>query len=73
MALQARGESLSGQAVRWVTDSQSAVTILKVGSMKPRCHAVAVAGLGFWYMCTTSHSPVSGCRLLPQRSWLLMT
>ena len=42
MALQARGESLSGQAVCWVTDSQSAVTILKVGSMKPRCHAVAV-------------------------------
>ena len=31
MALQARGESLSGQAVRWVTDSQSAVTFLKVG------------------------------------------
>ena len=31
MALQARGESLSGQAVRWVADSQSAVTFLKVG------------------------------------------
>ena len=42
MALETRGESLAGQAVRWVTDSQSAVTILKVGSMKPRCHAVAV-------------------------------
>ena len=38
----ARGESLFGQAVCWVTDSQSAVTILTVGSMKPRCHAVAV-------------------------------
>ena len=42
MAVETRGESLAGQAVRWVTDSQSAVTILKVGSMKPRCHAVAV-------------------------------
>ena len=42
MALQTRGESLFGQAVRWVTDSQSAVTILTVGSMKPWCHAVAV-------------------------------
>ena len=42
MALQARGESLFGQAVCWVTDSQSAVTILTVGSMKPWCHAVAV-------------------------------
>ena len=42
MALRARGESLRGQAVRWVGDSQSAVTILMVGSMKPRCHAVAV-------------------------------
>ena len=28
--------------MRWVGDSQSAVTILMVGSMKPRCHAVAV-------------------------------
>ena len=48
MAIETRGESLAGQAVRWVTDSQSAVTILKVGSMKPRCHAVAVRvwGLG---------------------------
>ena len=42
MALQARGESLFGQAVRWVTDSQSAVTILTVSSMKPWCHAVTV-------------------------------
>ena len=42
MALQARGESLHGQLVHWVSDSQSAVTILTVGSMKPRCHAVAV-------------------------------
>ena len=42
MGLQARGESLRGQAVRWVGDSQSAVTIIMVGSMKPRCHAVAV-------------------------------
>ena len=43
MALQARGESFCfGQVVRWVTDLQSAVTILTVGSMKPWCHAVAV-------------------------------
>ena len=42
MAVETIGESLAGQAVRWVTDAQSAVTILKVGSMKPRCHAVAV-------------------------------
>ena len=42
LALQARGESLYGQSVRWVSDSQSAVTILMVGSMKPRCHAVTV-------------------------------
>ena len=28
--------------MRWVGESQSAVTILMVGSMKPRCHAVAV-------------------------------
>ena len=43
LALQARGESLRGQFVHWVGDSQSGVTILMVGSMKPRCHAVAVA------------------------------
>ena len=42
MALRARGESLRGQAVRWVGHSQSAVTILMVGSMKPRCHSVTV-------------------------------
>ena len=42
MALRVRGESLRGQSVCWVGDSQSAVTILMVGSMKPRCHAVAV-------------------------------
>ena len=42
MALQARGESLRGQLVRWIRDSQSAVTIITVGSMKPRCHAVTV-------------------------------
>ena len=42
MALQVRGGSLRGQCVRWIGDSQSAVTILMVGSMKPRCHAVAV-------------------------------
>ena len=41
-ALQARGESLRAQSVHWVGDSQSAVTILMVGSMKPRCHTVAV-------------------------------
>ena len=28
--------------MHWVEDSQSAVTILMVGSMKPRCHSVAV-------------------------------
>ena len=37
MALVVKGESLRGQSVRWVGDSQSAVTILKVGSMKPSC------------------------------------
>ena len=42
MALQARGESLRGQSVHWVGDLQSAVTILMVGSMKPRCHTVTV-------------------------------
>ena len=42
LALSVRGESLRGKAVCWVGDSQSAVTILMVGSMKPRCHAVAV-------------------------------
>ena len=41
MALQARGESLRVQSVHWVGDPQSAVTILMVGSMKLRCHAVA--------------------------------
>ena len=42
LALQVRGESLRGKAVRWVSDSKSAVTILTVGSMKSRCHAIAV-------------------------------
>ena len=42
LALQARGESLRRQSVRWVGDSQSGVTILMVGGMKPRCYAVAV-------------------------------
>ena len=42
MALQTRGESLSGQSVCWIGDLQSAVAILMVGSMKPRYHAVTV-------------------------------
>ena len=42
MALPARGESLRSQSVRWVGDLQSDITILMVGSMKPRCHAVTV-------------------------------
>ena len=41
IALLTRGQSLRGQKVRWNCDSQSAVTILKVGSMKPKCHMVA--------------------------------
>ena len=43
MGLQARGESLTGSvcALGWET-SQSGVNILMVGSMKPRCHAVAM-------------------------------
>ena len=34
MTLSARGESLRGQTVCWVCDSQSAITILKVGSIR---------------------------------------
>ena len=41
IALSVRGQSLQGQSVRWNCDSQAAVTILRVGSMKSNCHAVA--------------------------------
>ena len=41
MALQARGESLIDQYVCWVDNSQSAVIILMMDSMKQRSHAVS--------------------------------
>ena len=68
MAIEARGQSLAGQAVRWVTDSQSAVTILRVGSMKPRCHAVAVRVWGLVH----SFGIALSCIWMPRTSTEIM-
>ena len=59
---------MAGQAVRWVTDSQSAVTILKVGSMKPRCHAVAVRVWGLVH----SFGITLSCIWMPRTSTEIM-
>ena len=71
MALQARGESLSGQAVRWVTDSQSSCHYSEGGQYETWVSCCRCAGLGFG-ACAQHHTLLwSGCRILPQRSWSL--
>lgn len=40
--IKVRGEELRGSFVRWGCDNWAAVAIVKVGSMKPDCHQVAL-------------------------------
>ena len=68
LGLLAKGESLKGQSVRWIGDSQSAVTILKVGSMKPRCHSVAVR---VWDLAH-AHDIKLSCAWMPRTSTEIM-
>ena len=64
LALQAGGESLRGESVHWVGDSQSGVNILMVGSKKPRCHAVAVR---IWHLAHSFDIRLS-CAWMPHTS-----